>query len=172
MGVLTKELEKAQAIIKAQQAIDESKSAQLVIQSMELIRLKESLRAKEEKRKEKHGWLKTKGLGMHMTDPGFIDAIEQEARDKEQKEKDKKQRGEVRKSKRAAREQCEAEWKLIKEEHERATEAWKLECERLKSDGVRPKDLPTKPKRPAKPKPVVEDEEDDDKDNSSDEEGM
>ena len=77
-----------------------------------------------------------------------------------------------RKSKRAAREQCEAEWKLIKEEHERATEAWKLECERLKSDGVRPKDLPTKPKRPAKPKPVVEDEEDDDEDNSSDEEGM
>ena len=94
--------------------------------------------------------------------------IEQEVRNKEQKEKNKKQRGEVRKSKRAARDQCEAEWKLIKEEHEKATEAWKLECERLKMDGVRPKDLPSKPKRPAKPKLVVEDKED----NSSDEEGM
>ena len=31
-----------------------------------------------------------------------------------------------RKSKRAAREQFKAEWKLIKEEHERAVEAWKL----------------------------------------------
>ena len=115
--------------------------------------------------------MKGKGLGMHMTDPGFIDVIEQEARDKEQKEKNKKQRGEVRKSKRA-RDQCEAEWKLIKEEHEKATEAWKLECERLKMDGVRPKNLPSKPKRPAKPKPVVEDEEDEEEDNSSDEEGM
>ena len=43
VGVLTKELEKAQSIIRAQQAIDESKGAQLVIQSMELIRLKESV---------------------------------------------------------------------------------------------------------------------------------
>ena len=70
-----------------------------------------------------------------------------------------------------AREQCEAEWKLIKEEHERAVEAWKLECERLKAGGARPRDLPTKPKRPSKPKPAVEDDEDDNN-NSSDEEAM
>ena len=116
--------------------------------------------------------MKAKGLGMHLTDSNFMEAIEQEARDKEQKEKEKKQRGEARKSKRAAREQCEAEWKLIKEEHERAVEAWKLECERLKAGGARPRDLPTKPKRPSKPKPAVEDDKDNNNNNSSDEDAM
>ena len=33
-----------------------------------------------------------------------------------------------------------------------------MECERLKVTGTQPKDLPTKPKRPPKPKPVVEDD--------------
>ena len=116
--------------------------------------------------------MKAKGLGMHLTDSNFMEAIKQEARNKEQKEKEKKQRGEARKSKRAAREQCEAEWKLIKEEHERAVEAWKLECERLKAGGARPRDLPTKPKRPSKPKPVVEADEDNNNNNLSDEEAM
>ena len=51
-------------------------------------------------------------------------------------------------------------------------EAWKLECERLKAGGARPRDFPTKPKRPSKPKPAVEDEEDNNNNNLSDEEAM
>ena len=35
-------------------------------------------------------------------------------------------------------------------------EWWKLECEWLRGEGVRPKDFPAKPKRPPKPKVVIE----------------
>ena len=42
-------------------------------------------------------------------------------------------------------------------DHQEAIEAWKAECDRLKAQNVRAKDLPAKPKRPLKPKPVVED---------------
>ena len=47
-----------------------------------------------------------------------------------------------------------------------------MECERLKAGGARPRDLPTKPKRPSKPKPVVEADEDNNNNNLSDEEAM
>ena len=51
--------------------------------------------------------------------------------------------------------------------HDNTVLAWKLECERLKSAGIQPKDLPTKPKRPLKPKPVVEDGLDNDEEEES-----
>jgi hypothetical protein len=35
-------------------------------------------------------------------------------------------------------------------------EDWEAECSRLKAGGVRAKDLPVKPRRPLKPKPVLE----------------
>ena len=48
--------------------------------------------------------------------------------------------------------------------HDRAVETCKAVCERLKEAKNRPRDSPVKPKRPLKPKPVVEDELDDDED--------
>jgi hypothetical protein len=42
-------------------------------------------------------------------------------------------------------------------DHQEAIEAWKAECDRLRAQNVCAKDLPTKPKRPLKPKLAVED---------------
>ena len=70
--------------------------------------------------------------------------------------------------KRAARDACEEEWKQIKIGHDKVVEAWKMECEVLKVAGTQPRDLPTKPKRSSKLKPVVEDELDNDEEDESD----
>ena len=65
-------------------------------------------------------------------DKAFIESIENKAREKEKKAKDKSQRGMARKQKKAARDACEEEWRQIKDLHDRAVEAWKAECEKLK----------------------------------------
>ena len=109
---------------------------------------------------------KGRGLGRHLTDKGFILSVESEAREKEIKANEKDQRIEAHKLKRAARDACNDKWKLIKIRHDNTALTWKLECERLKSAGTQPKDLPAKLKRPPKPKPVVED----DLDNNEEEE--
>ena len=59
---------------------------------------------------------------------------------------------------RAARDACKDEWKQIKIRHDNTVSAWKTECAKLKVAGTQPKDLQSKPKRPPKPKPVVEDD--------------
>ena len=61
----------------------------------------------------------------------------------------------------------EDEWKHIKIRHDNTVLAWKTECERLKVAGTWPKDLLTKPKRPLKPKPVVEHDPDDNEEEES-----
>lgn len=96
-------------------------------------------------------------------------SIEKEAREKEVKARQKSQRLEAQKSKRDARDACKEEWKEIKTLHDQAVVAWKMGCERLKATEAWPRDLPIKPKRAPKPKPVVEDELDDDGDGESNE---
>ena len=48
---------------------------------------------------------------------------------------------------------------------------WKMGHERLKVAGTLPRDLPTKPKKSPKPKPVVKDDVDNNKEEVSDEDG-
>ena len=95
-------------------------------------------------------------------DEGFILSTESEAREKETKVKEKDQRSKAQKLKRAARDACEDEWKQIKIRHDNTVSIWKTECVIMKVAGTQPKDLPTKPKRLLKPKPVVEDDLDND----------
>ena len=96
-----------------------------------------------------------KGLGRHLTDEGFILSAQSKAREKETKATEKDQRSEAQKLKRAARDACKDKWKQMKIRHDNIVFTWKLECERLKPAGTEPKDLPTNPKRPLKPKSVV-----------------
>ena len=69
-----------QDIIRAQQLIDESKSAQLVIQHIELAKLKQSIN-------ERCTLLKGKGLGRHLTDKVFILSVEMKLGRKRPREK-------------------------------------------------------------------------------------
>jgi hypothetical protein len=56
----------------------------------------------------------------------------------------------------AAKAAIEEEWNEIVKKHNEAVVAWAAECQRLREEGVRAKDLPKKPKRPPKPKLPVE----------------
>ena len=136
------------------------------VQHIKLAKLKQSVWAKE-KKDERCTLLKGKGLGRHLTDKVFILSVGNEAREKEAKGKEKDQRTEAWKVKRAARDTCKEDWKQIKIGHDKAVEAWKMECEILKVAGTWPRDLPTKPKRSSKLKPVVEDELDDNEEDES-----
>ena len=75
---------------------------------------------------------------------------------KEAKAAEKAKRKSGREADAAARAAVEAEWKVIVAEHAKAVVDWQKECEVLKANGTRVKDLPKKPKRPLKPKPTLQ----------------
>ena len=132
-------------IIHAQEQMDESKNAQLVIQHTQLQKLKQTIIAKEEKEKENCTMVFKKGLGQHLTDPELIQAITNQEQKKEAEVQAKGQRMAIKEARRAAK-AAENEWKTIKAAHESAVTAWKLACTELRVAGTRPKDLPPKPK--------------------------
>jgi hypothetical protein len=78
---------------------------------------------------------------------------------KERKEREaleKVQRLEGWEARKAAKAAAEVEWAVIMAIYQQAMKDWMAECERLQAEKVRVKDLPSKPKRPPKPKPVVD----------------
>jgi hypothetical protein len=111
-----------------------------------------------------------KGHGTHMTDGEILQAVADQKQAKLDKEARKAERAARWGSMKLAKEAAETRWKVIVAEHEVAVEAWKVGCEKLRSEGVRAKNLPAKPKRPPKPKPVVEPAEERDDEGEEDEE--
>jgi len=85
-------------------------------------------------------------------DSEFGQQLEAQNKRKADKAAKKAQRKVVKDANRAA---VEVEWKEIITEHNKAVEAWEVECVRLKAEGVHMKDLPVKPKCSLKPKPAV-----------------
>ena len=154
---LTKSLCHSQVIIRAQEAREEACEAQIVVQNAHLIKLNDSLHAKENKKKNDPTALFVDGFGRHLTDAEFTSQLraQNERQAVEAAEKEQRQAGQ--KTKKAAKEALEAEWKRMLGDHQEAIEAWKAECDRIKAQNVRAKDLPKKPKHPLKPKPAVED---------------
>jgi len=136
--------------------MDESKNAQLVIQYTELRKYKWTISAKEEKMKETCTIVFKKGLGRHLTDPELIQALANQEQAKEAEVEAKSWRIAIKEARRAAKAVAEDEWKTVKATYEAAVAAWKSTCAELRAAGTRPKDLPPKPKRPPKPKPVLE----------------
>ena len=65
---------------------------------------------------------------------------------KEAKAAKKAKRKSGREADAAARAAVEAEWKVMVAEHAKAVVDWQKECEVLKANGTRVKDLPQKPK--------------------------
>jgi hypothetical protein len=71
------------------------------------------------------------------------------------------------------REQVEAEWAAMKEQHAAEVEPWTEECTKLLQAGTRKKDLPPKPKLGKKPQiPVIDDEDDDVEEEPGDDEDV
>lgn len=91
-----------------------------------------------------------------LTDDDFIAQVSQAKLDRESKEAEKIKRAGARAAKKVGREAAEAAWKLLLIAHDQAVIAWEAEKLALRASGVKVKDLPKKPKKPLKPKPVVE----------------
>ena len=103
IGSLTMQLERSRDIIHAQEQMDESKNAQLVIQHTQLQKLKQTIVAKEEKEKEKERCTMVfkKGLGWHLTDPELIQTITNQEQEKEAEVQAKGQRMAIKEARRA-----------------------------------------------------------------------
>jgi uncharacterized glyoxalase superfamily protein PhnB len=152
---LTEHLGRAQTIIQAHELIEEGREAQLIVQHAELTKLNQSLHAKENRPKDDRTILFPGGFGRHLTDSEFGQQLEAQNQRKAEKAAEKARKKGLSEANKAARAAVDAEWKEIIAEH-KAVEAWEVECARLKEAGIRVKDLPAKPKRPPKPKPVLD----------------
>lgn len=123
---------------------------------MELTKLNQALHTKENKKKNDHTILFTEGFGRHLTDAevGVTLADQKHRKEAEVAEKDKRRAARVALG--ATKTAVEEKWKVMLEDYDQAVEAWKVECARLRVEGVRVKDLPARPKKPRKPKLTVE----------------
>ena len=152
---LTDSLARSRDIIRTHELIDEGRAAQLLIQNAILVKQNKALHAKENKKDGGRTKLFADGFGRHLTDPELIQTTVMERQKKLELEAEKAKRKSDREADAIARAEADAQWEKIKADHEKALEEWKLECDRLKAEGARVKDLPKKPKRALKPKPAV-----------------
>ena len=153
---LTKSLHHVQVLIHTHEVIQERTTAQLIVQHAHLTKLNQALHAKENKKSSDRTILFAGGFRRHLTSDESISLVEGQKERKEKEAAEKIQRLEGREARKAAKAVAEAEWAVIVTTHEQAVKDWAAECERLRAQNVRVKDLPPKPKRPPKPKPVLE----------------
>jgi hypothetical protein len=169
-GRLTESLERSRTIIRTHEVIEERSAAQLIVQNAHLNKLNKALHARENKNNSERTVLFANGYGRHLTCPESISLVWNQKERKEREAVEKVQRQEARGACKAAKAAAEVEWKAIVTAHERALKEWVDECEILRAQNVRVRDLPRKPKRPPKPKPVVEAVGDEDEDENDEDE--
>ena len=174
MEGLTENLHRAKGVISAYKVINEGANSQMILQHMVLDKLNQSLHEKEKGKKSDRTILFPGGKGRHLTDAEVIKLKRELEDDKEREEARKEARKTKKDQRRVEKERVEVEWKKIVEEHGHAVEDWETKCRELKEKGVRVKDLPKKPKRAPKPKPIemVADSEDEEDEESNGEDGM
>jgi hypothetical protein len=153
---LTETLRRSWDIIRTHQVMAERTTAQLVIQHAHLNKLNQVLHNRENKKKSDRAVLFAEGYGLHLTNEESIGLVRGQKERKEREAVELEQRRMVRGDRKAVKAALEAEWKEIVKTHNEAVQAWVLESNRLRAEGVRPKDLPKKPKRPLKPKNPAE----------------
>ena len=111
--------------------MEEGRSAHLIIQHAHLVKLNQSLNAKENKKEGDRTILFTGGLGRHLTDSEVTDQLIAQNQRKEAKAAEKAKRKSGHEADAAAQAAVEAEWKVIITEHAKAVEDWQKECEVL-----------------------------------------
>jgi crotonobetainyl-CoA:carnitine CoA-transferase CaiB-like acyl-CoA transferase len=143
-------------VIHAYQLKEKRANAALVVQNAHLNKLNQVLHTKENKKKSNRTMLFAEGFGCHLTNDESIALVKGQRERWEKEAEGLEQRRIERVDQKAARAVIEAEWKEIVQKHDEAVVEWKAECQRLRAEGVRAKDLPKKPKRHLKPKLPVE----------------
>jgi len=167
---LTESLRRSRDIIQTHQVMEERTSAQLVLQNAHLNKLNQVLHTRENKKQTDRTILFADGYGRHLTKEESIGLVRGQKERREREAMELEQRRVARDDRKAAKAALEAEWKDIVKQHDQAVQEWNVECDRLRAEGVRVRELPKKPKRPLKPKLPVE-EHGDDAERSSDEGG-
>ena len=169
---LTDSLHRSRDIIRTHQVMAERTSAQLVLQNAHLNKLNQVLHTRENKKQSDRTILFAEGYGRHLTNEESIGLVRGQKERKEREAAELEQRRVARDDRKAAKAALEAEWKDIVRKHEQAVQEWNVECDKLRAEGMRVRELPKKPKRPLKPKlPVEEQRDDDDRSLSSSDEG-
>ncbi|KAJ7697931.1 hypothetical protein B0H16DRAFT_1349865 [Mycena metata] len=167
------DLRNSQQQIRARDGIIESAHATIVVQNLHVEKQSQALHAKETKKKTKREKLPMAGRGHHLTAQELIDAAERAKRQREEEEAAKAKRAGEREVAKEAKEKLQKEWEKIKEDHEKAVDAWKEECDQLLADGVLKRNLPKKPARARKPtapkRPTTQDDSDGSDDENDDE---
>ncbi|KZP22654.1 hypothetical protein FIBSPDRAFT_706184, partial [Athelia psychrophila] len=153
---LTESLALAKLQIASKDAAIITGNAQLAIQGVYNKRLNEALNVKEKTKEADRTKLFPDGKPRLLTADDFIAQVTEAKASRQEKEREKMKRAEVRAAKKVGKETAEAAWKLLKVAHEQAVLAWQAEKLRLRASGVKVKDLPKGPKKPPKPKPVIE----------------
>ena len=116
-------------------------------QHLEVTKLTRSLEAKEKKKTDRT-ILFPGGKGRHLTDPEFIRELEEQDARRELEASEKNERAANRLTNKATRAAAELTWEQIKLDHLAAVAEHKMECQRLRAEGTKVKDLPKAPKRP------------------------
>jgi hypothetical protein len=165
---LTESLRRSRDIIRTHQVMEERTAAQLIIQDAHLNKLNQVLHTRENKKKSDHTILFAEGYGRHLTSEGSIGLVRDQKERKELEAEKLEQRRVARVDRKAAKAALQEEWKEIVKKHNEAVEGWVGECNRLRAEGLRAKDLPKKPKLPAEEQ---EDNEERSSSSSSEDEG-
>ena len=145
----------------AQELILEDQNVQLVIQNMGMEKMHVSLYKKENLKKTDQTVLFPGRKGWHLTDTEAIAEQCKVAEEHKKKDANTQCQKVMAKDKKASHKKLEEHWKQVGIEHTKAVAAWTVECERLWAEGVRPANLPAKPKKPLKALLAVEQAEDD-----------
>ena len=148
---LEEELRLAHQHIKARDAIIEGNHAQMIIQNLTLEKQNQALYAKENPRKVDNSRLYAPdGFGLCLTSDEFMEAKRLQEERKEREAKEKAEREQARLTKKAQAELLEKRWQSMLQAHRVAVSAWEQECQTLRSQGVKVKNLPKKPARPSR----------------------
>jgi hypothetical protein len=153
---LTEQLKEAHIHIQSQDEVIHGAHAQLIVQNLHLNQLNKSLNAKETRKSGDRTKLYPEGKGRMLTKEDYIDEIKRAAEIKKQKEEETKRKQEARAANKAIKETADKIWKERVKLHDKEVQKWKANCVKLRSQKVKAKDLPKKPKRPIKKEILVE----------------
>lgn len=151
-ALLRESLVLAHQQVIAQQKIIENSHATMVIQNIHVDRLNVALHSK--KTESKRTKFFPEGKGRHLTEDVFIQAVKDLESETAEKNNAKDSRKLARAEAKRAKVVADAEWAIIKTTHEKDVQDWEAICKRLRNSGSRVKDLPQRPRRAPKPKPV------------------
>jgi hypothetical protein len=164
---LTLNLDLSRQQIAAKDSVIEGANAQLAVQSIYNKRLNEALNTKKETDRTK---LFPEGKPRVLTDDKFHHEVSEAKRGREVEIAAKALRAVGREDKRVLKAAAAVLWASRLEGHKKEVTEWEAECKLLRGQGTKVKDLPKKPKRPLKPKPLPEVEPESSSDDDDDEE--